>query len=198
MVETVLSLNLLPTICEEETLLILALLSSDYTPIGDCQTPEEGLQYFLQKTISWLIMDGLTPVGLIALSPSQRHGTYYQTTTYIFPSHRGLHYNQKVKSIIAQSFLRNPHINLCSVVRDWNIRSQRAMAKSFPSVVPIQELRTEEQKQKDPTVHQWFYDLNQIPLRDIEPEEQEVYLTISEWVEAKFPSTEVNFELDVC
>lgn len=177
-----LSLRPLTDIQGEDYLFLLALFEQEYTSIGDCDTAEEGYQYFLSKTVSWAIMDSEIPVGLIALSPSPRHGAYYQTTTYIFPGHRGKSYNPIIKTIFAQAFLRTPEIKLCSVVRDWNERSQKSLTKTFPTITPIKELRTEQQKHKDPTAHQWFYDLSQTPYREPYPEEVSILGTVETWL----------------
>lgn len=193
MVNPVLTLQFLNLLNDEELNTIMTLFAVEYTPIGDCDTPEEALQYFFSKTGNWVIAHEGNPIGFIALSPSKRHpGAYYQTTTYIFPQYRGLKYNQIIKDTFVQAFLRMETVKLCSVVRDWNVRSQRAMAKAFPTITPVKENRTENQKIKDPTLHQWFYDLSTAPYRELDDTELHIVFVLTEWLRIVHPTENTN------
>lgn len=183
------------SISEKEKPNLIHLTSQDYSPVGG-QLDAPALWNFFSTTKPgrWVVKYGSTPIGLSALSPLPEVGGFYQTGTYIFSKYRGKGYNPILKKTTLAAFNANPNAHkLGAVIKEWNVRSQKAMKNVFPDIEPGKLFFSPEDAKKYGGEYQYFYDYSSYPGVDLsEYFNTSVYQTIFDWATEHFQTTYIS------
>lgn len=113
------------------------------SPLNGTTCPYATLDYFWNKPLSVVIKIEGKQAAMIGFSQNiDKAPDLWLTTTLLFTKYRGTGLNMQLKRLTIEIAKQNA-IPLGSIIRDWNIRSLKAMENAFPGAVgkPI-ELRT--------------------------------------------------------
>lgn len=174
---------------DEETQRFIQHMQKDFSPLGGQLDAVSLWNFFItDKPGRWVTFYEERPIGLCGLASLPEVPGFYQTSTYLFSDFRGHGYNRHIKRITLQAFSAfGGNVKLGAVVKEWNIRSQKAMRNAFPQAKRSVLIFSAEDALKYDGLFQYFYDFT--PHLEDEWETYScspVYRTVTEWLSARF------------
>lgn len=107
------------------------------TPLNGTTCPSATLDYFWNKPLSVVIKIEGKQAALIGFSQNlDKAPEYWLTTTLLFTKYRGTGLNTQLKRLTIEIAKQNS-IPLGSIIRDWNVRSLKAMENAFPGAIGV-------------------------------------------------------------
>lgn len=173
---------------DEEVQTFIQYMQKDFSPLGGQLDAVSLWNFFItDKPGRWIAYYDDTPIGLCGLAPLPEVPGFYQTSTYLFSDFRGQGYNRHIKRMTLKAFSSFSHIvKLGAVVKEWNIRSQKAMMNAFPRVERSVLIFSPSDAQKYNGDFQYFYDFTP-HLHDESTmyENTPVHQTVTVWLQTR-------------